>query len=1401
MKTRTAITNVLIAGLFLFATIGPAGGSAVLASSGEVTQPQAVTAMPAPTLVFAGLDRLSNNLVDPDIFTGNPTLDNDPRLIGAVPDTTGAAGHTHYMQAVNKMIALYRKDGTLIDDSTFAAFWTGSNTGTLCSTGAYHHGQPFVMYDHLAGRWVVVDVAYQNVDDGPYFLCVAVSKPLTAPTTPAVYFTPTYWYYYTLSTDQGSYHYYPDSPKLGLWPDGYYLAADMLDVFNNGYNRTPRGVKVWALNREDLIGGAIGNFRFADFYLGEDLGFEHLVPSNLIGQPPANGTPNYFAAIQPGKFHIWEFHANWNTQLGAEFGLPGTHRPNSTIDTDTSSIWAIGYLVRQVDSTERLDVHGERLMSPLQYRIMDGMASLWATHAVLSDSVTGMRWYEIRHDQSGDPFFYQYGTYQPDSRYRWMGSLAVDRQGNMALGYSVSRDDMDPAIRYAGRLKNDPTGTLAQGEALFERGGFPVYDGSQYDGDGLYDGPWGRQSHMSVDPLDDCIFWYTNMYYGAQSGGTNWRTAIGWFSFPSCKGGETKRISLHTNDTQGNFSSGLDFEMYSVGISANGRYVVFSSEATNLVNGDTNGLRDVFLRDRDTDADGVFDEPGEVKTTRLSNGIGGAQANGASWEVAISGDSNYIAFSSDASNIVLNDGNGARDVFVYKRSTGAIIRASVVDDVGDNNKSGNAQSDQPFLDYDGSIVVFRSYASDLVPSDPDTNTYADIFLRDRDWDSDGIYDEVGFARTIRVSVPDPAVGAAEANHESATPTVSNDGRYIAFASRATNLQNAWPDDVDFNVWDVFLRDRIGPTTTLVSQGLNLADTGDSYTPFISGNSRFVAFASRAFSLFATPLFIETPGDSDADIFVFDRTPPALGFPISYVSVNFFGDEAQNGDSYSPSISADGRYIAFASEANNLDVNLPDLNARRDIFVHDRSLALSGIFDFGLTNRVSLNYLGGEPNEWSFAPVVAQSSNQLHVAYVSEATNLVTNDTNSAWDVFAFNGQRRMHTFLTIPPNIPGAIGQVVYVPVEFDGDDVAIDTTTFSVDIDESCLEFDESAPDAITFFVPPDFIHVWDYDGSDLNGEIDFSIYDQVAPRATIPDGTLLEIRLQVKSACAGAPGSAYNARVGFSGDPPASFGSLGQSILGFTSDGFVRILPAAPGDCNGDGLVDAGDLSALVLEIFDGDDVLPENTPGGSFPGNPVGCNPNQDVVVDAGDLSCTVLIIWGGGTAACMGGAMGPLGSLAPAGDITLRLPVKKPAVPGEQVTLPLRLDPQGQAISSMVFSVDYDQSWLSYASAQFSLPEGYVASAVHDPLDSDGELDVVIYYPGLDAPPLPAQDVVYITFTAGKPEGDFLAVVKSSQDPAASFGSPGGASLPGYLADGSVLLGYLDNFIFLPVTVYK
>jgi hypothetical protein len=293
------------------------------------------------------------------------------------------------------------------------------------------------------------------------------------------------------------------------------------------------------------------------------------------------------------------------------------------------------------------------------------------------------------------------------------------------------------------------------------------------------------------------------------------------------------------------------------------------------------------------------------------------------------------------------------------------------------------------------------------------------------------------------------------------------------------------------------------------------------------------------------------------------------------------------------------------------------------------LALDGIYAFGLTTRISLDINGEMPNDHSFAPMVAAYGR--HVGYVSEATDLVENDRNLHWDVFAYDSQRTIPIFLSIPSSIPASTGTIVTVPVYFSGNDSNIDAAEFSIDYDEECLSFDGSNPTAIRFMLSSGFYTGATYNPNETSSEIDVSIYSFTNPRMAIPDGVIMTIELQVKATCAAPPGSSRSARVGFSNDPIPSFGNSGVSVSGLALDGFVRILPGLLGDCNGDNRIDAGDLSALVLEIFDGDGMLPGDTPNVNpvtnlFAGNAVGCNPNQDYVVDAGDISCTVNIIFG-------------------------------------------------------------------------------------------------------------------------------------------------------------------------------
>ena len=348
--------------------------------------------------------------------------------------------------------------------------------------------------------------------------------------------------------------------------------------------------------------------------------------------------------------------------------------------------------------------------------------------------------------------------------------------------------------------------------------------------------------------------------------------------------GTTERVSVDSSGVQG------DGESDSPSISADGRYVAFSSFASNLVGGDTNTERDVFVHDR------------LLGTTELvSVGSGGAPASSDSDFPRISADGRYVLFSSLASNLVLGDTNQNQDAFLRDRQTGTTERVSV--DSGGAQAIGGYSYSLSVSD-DGRYVGFSSYAPNLVSAD--TNESYDTFVRDR---------QIG--TTERVSVDS---GGAQGNGQSEGAEVSADGRYVAFHALATNLVNG-----DTNATsDVFVHDRQSGTTERVSVDSSGAQ-GDDFSWFssISADGRLVVFQSLATNL--------VDGDTNGhwDVFVRDR----LAGTTERVSVGSSGAQSEGGYSYALPISPDGRYVAFSSDASDLVQG--DTNAWYDVFVRDR----------------------------------------------------------------------------------------------------------------------------------------------------------------------------------------------------------------------------------------------------------------------------------------------------------------------------------------------------------------------------------------------------------------------------------------------------------------------------------
>ncbi|MEG4810173.1 calcium-binding protein [Microcoleus sp. F8-D3] len=391
-------------------------------------------------------------------------------------------------------------------------------------------------------------------------------------------------------------------------------------------------------------------------------------------------------------------------------------------------------------------------------------------------------------------------------------------------------------------------------------------------------------------------------------------------------------------------SLGKEGDRFSINpsISADGRFIAFESIATNLVLGDTNNTSDIFLHDRLTNI-----------TTRISVNSTGNQANFDAFNPVISAGGRFIAFESNATNLVAEDTNNTSDIFLHDRLTGNTARISV----GSTGKEGDRASLNPSISADGRFIAFESNSTNLVPGD--TNNTSDIFVRDRLTNL-----------TTRISVNSTG---NQGNIGSFNPSISADGRFVAFDSLADNLVAADTNSTR----DIFVRDIQTNTTNRLSVNSsgNQGNFG-SITAAISADGRFVAFESNASNLVTD----DTNGTSD--IFAHDR----LTNTTSIVSINSTGDRA-NRSSFKPSISADGRFIAFDSLADNLAT--ADTNGTNDIFVRDR--------DTATTTRISVNSEGQGADITSFNPAVSATGNVI--AFDSFATNLVDRDTNSSRDIF------------------------------------------------------------------------------------------------------------------------------------------------------------------------------------------------------------------------------------------------------------------------------------------------------------------------------------------------------------------------------------------------------------------
>jgi hypothetical protein len=417
----------------------------------------------------------------------------------APPDTNGNVGATQYVQWVNLSFAVFNKTtGAVVAGPTAGnALWAGF--GGQCQTA--NSGDPIVQYDKIANRWVLTQFA---VNASPFLQCVAVS---------------------TTSDATGSYNRYAfsfanqfnDYPKMGVWPDAYYIS---FNNFLNGQSFT--GPNACAMDRAKMLIGAAATIQCFQ----QASSFSTLLPSDMDGTiQPSAGEPGFFVDFGLNKLNLWKFHVDFATPANSTFTGP------TALAVAAFTQGCNRTCVAQPGTTNRLDMLGDRMMYRLAWRkFADGHEALVTSHTI----TTGYRWYEVR-DPNGTPTVFQQGTFAPDASTRWMGSIAMDQNGNMAMGYTLGSATIFPSVFFTGRVPSDPAGTMETEQVIV-------------NGAGSQTSPtrWGDYSAMTVDPVDDCTFWYTQEYSNV-TGSFSWNTRIANLKFTGCSSGPSFGLTANPN--------------------------------------------------------------------------------------------------------------------------------------------------------------------------------------------------------------------------------------------------------------------------------------------------------------------------------------------------------------------------------------------------------------------------------------------------------------------------------------------------------------------------------------------------------------------------------------------------------------------------------------------------------------------------------------------------------------------------------------------------------------------------------------------------------------------------------------------------------------------------------------
>ncbi len=446
----------------------------------------------------------------PDAF-GTPQLNFSGQGFSSVnpPDTIGEVGPNHYVQMINgsggTRVTVYNK-------STGAVILGPVVLQSLATSGPCQSGlgDPIVLYDQLANRWLLSEFASSG-----NHLCVYVS---TGANPGGDY------YFYDFTTPN-----FPDYPKYAVWPDAYYVSTN-----------EPGAPAVYALDRTRMLAGLSATFQRRTAPSLSGFGFQALTPADLDGSTaPPSGTPGLFMRHRDTEVHgpsgmsgndlleVWAFTVNWTTPASSSFSKIA----DIEVAEFDSALCGLSSFecIQQPGTSTRLDPLREVIMWRLSYRNFGTRQVLVGNFSTdVGSDRAGVRWFELRKT-SGNWFLHQQGTYAPGTISRWMGAIAMDRQGNMALGYNVGSSSTYPGLRYVGRLAGDAAGTMPQGE-------YTIVNGSASNASNRY----GDYSSMNVDPADNCTFWFTGQWNDA----SQWKTRIAKFKFDQCGSAATLRVYL-----------------------------------------------------------------------------------------------------------------------------------------------------------------------------------------------------------------------------------------------------------------------------------------------------------------------------------------------------------------------------------------------------------------------------------------------------------------------------------------------------------------------------------------------------------------------------------------------------------------------------------------------------------------------------------------------------------------------------------------------------------------------------------------------------------------------------------------------------------------------------------------